>query len=85
MFKRFICGSTGTARLTLSAMLVSAALATPLAAQDAEPFRLTLMHTNDTHSHHEPQGRTGNGGAARQATVVKSIRSQVENLSLIHI
>lgn len=67
----------------LAALVASLLLASPLAAQDAEPFRLTLMHTNDTHSHHEPQGRTGNGGAARQATVVKAIRSQVKNSVLL--
>ncbi len=52
-------------------------------AQDDEPFRLTLMHTNDTHSHHEPQGRTGTGGAARQATVIKAIRDSVDNSLLL--
>ncbi len=70
-------------KMPLSALTLSLLLAAPLAAQDAEPFRLTVMHTNDTHSHHEPQGRTGNGGAARQATVVKSIRAQVENSVLL--
>jgi len=52
-------------------------------AQDDEPFKLTLMHTNDTHSHHEPQGRTGTGGAARQATVIRAIRASVENSLLL--
>ncbi len=83
MFNRFISGACQTARITLSALVASAVLATPLAAQDAEPFRLTIMHTNDTHSHHEPQGRSGNGGAARQAAVVKSIRSEVKNSVLL--
>ena len=47
MFNRFISGACQTARITLSALVASAVLATPLAAQDAEPFRLTIMHTND--------------------------------------
>lgn len=87
MLNRSVTCNPQTGRASLSALFVSAVLATslvaPVAAQDAEPFRLTVMHTNDTHSHHEPQGRTGNGGAARQATVVKSIRAQVENSVLL--
>ena len=39
-------------------------------AQDT--YELTIMHTNDVHGHHEPQ-RNGDGGAARQATVVQQI------------
>lgn len=50
-------------------------------AQD-ESFSLTIMHTNDVHGHHEPQ-RDGNGGAARQATVVKQIRDEVDNHLLL--
>ena len=70
-------------QLLVVSMALATSLVTPLAAQDAEPFRLTVMHTNDTHSHHEPQGRSGIGGAARQATVVKSIRADVENSVLL--
>jgi len=44
---------------------------------------MTVMHTNDVHSHHEAQGRSGNGGAARQATVVSDIRAEVENSVLL--
>jgi 5'-nucleotidase / UDP-sugar diphosphatase len=47
-------------------------------AQDEEPYTLTIMHTNDVHGHHEPQ-RDGNGGAARQATVVDQIRAETDN------
>lgn len=50
-------------------------------AQD-ETYALTIMHTNDVHGAHEPQ-RNGNGGAARQATVVNQIRSEVENHLLL--
>ena len=50
-------------------------------AQAAE-FRLTIMHTNDTHSHHEAQIGSGEGGAARQAAVVKDIRYEVEHTLL---
>lgn len=64
-------------------LALAALLAAPLAAQDEKPYKLTVMHTNDTHSHHEPQGRSGNGGAARQATVVKSIRAAKKNTLLL--
>ena len=49
----------------------------------AEEFRMTIMHTNDTHSHHEAQSSSGDGGAARQASVVKNIRAEVENSVLL--
>ena len=49
-------------------------------AQDT--FELTVMHTNDVHGHHEPQ-RNGDGGAARQATVVKQIRAEGGNSLLL--
>ena len=63
--------------------LVVMICSTSAIAQDDESFNLTLMHTNDTHSHHQPQGRTGNGGAARQATVVNAIRESAENSVLL--
>ena len=50
-------------------------------AQD-DSFALTIMHTNDVHGDHEPQ-RSGDGGAARQATVVNQIRADVENSLLL--
>ena len=50
-------------------------------AQD-DSFSLTIMHTNDVHGHHEPQ-RNGDGGAARQATVVNQIRGDVDNHLLV--
>ncbi|MCY3977655.1 MAG: 5'-nucleotidase C-terminal domain-containing protein [Chloroflexi bacterium] len=49
-------------------------------AQDS--YELTIMHTNDVHGHHEPQ-RSGDGGAARQATVVRQIRAEGGNSLLL--
>ncbi len=49
-------------------------------AQDS--YELTIMHTNDVHGHHEPQ-RNGDGGAARQATVVNQIRAEGGNNLLL--
>ena len=56
-------------------------LASLAGAQDGS-FELTIMHTNDVHGHHEPQ-RNGDGGAARQATVVNQIRAEVDNHLLL--
>ncbi|MCY4146974.1 MAG: 5'-nucleotidase C-terminal domain-containing protein [Chloroflexi bacterium] len=58
-----------------------ALLASLVGAQD-ESYSLTIMHTNDVHGDHEPQ-RDGNGGAARQATVVQQIRGEVANHLLL--
>ncbi|MEQ8675736.1 MAG: 5'-nucleotidase C-terminal domain-containing protein [Aggregatilineales bacterium] len=67
-------------------VLVCLAMLTMLAgvvyAQDEETFSLTIMHTNDTHAHHDAQS-SGDGGAARQATVVDQIRGEVENSLLL--
>jgi 5'-nucleotidase len=66
----------------LSAALGMAALAMTAAAQDDETFTLTIMHTNDTHAAHEPNGN-GDGGVARQATVVNQIRAEGGNTLLL--
>jgi len=67
----------------LTAVLIAALLVSIVGAQDEEePFALTIMHTNDTHAHHEPDG-DGNGGVSRQATVVNAIRAEVENSLLL--
>lgn len=49
-------------------------------AQD-ETFNLTILHTNDTHSHHEAEG--GEGGAARMAAVVNQVRAAEDNVVLL--
>lgn len=50
--------------------------------------RITLLHTNDTHSHIEPFGpgngqASGKGGMARRATMVKQLRASIPNLLLL--
>ena len=50
--------------------------------------RITLLHTNDTHSHIEPFGpgngaASGKGGMARRATMVKQMRASIPNLLLL--
>jgi 5'-nucleotidase / UDP-sugar diphosphatase len=47
-----------------------------------ETYALTVMHTNDTHAQHEPDG-DGNGGVALQAAVVEQIRAEVANAVLL--
>lgn len=45
-------------------------------------FRLTILHTNDTHANHLPDSN-GNGGIARQANVVQQVRAQQPNTLLV--
>ncbi len=62
------------ALLAVAALLSAAAFT---AAQD-DTFTMTIIHTNDTHSHHEPQS-DGHGGIARLATVVDQLRAGTDN------
>ncbi len=61
----------------------------PLRREDAPASaRLTLLHTNDTHSRIEPFGPgngnlSGRGGMARRATLVKQLRAQLGNVLLL--
>ncbi len=65
--------------ILLVCMLLLVAL--PAAAQD-DTFSITILHTNDTHSWHEP-GSNGDGGAARLASVVNQIRASRDNVLLL--
>lgn len=69
-------------KLVLLVSLFALVLSVPAFAQDEETFDLTILHTNDTHAHHEPNAN-GDGGAARQATVVDQIRGEVANVLLL--
>ncbi len=61
----------------------------PLRGEEAPgTSRLTLLHTNDTHSRIEPFGPgngaiSGKGGMARRATLVKQLRQQLGNVLLL--
>ena len=50
-------------------------------AQDEE-FDLTIIHTNDEHSHHDPNS-AGDGGIARQAAVIAQLRAALANTILV--
>ena len=67
--------------LALLMVLASLALASPISGQDGS-FELTIMHSNDVNAEHEPDDN-GDGGAARQATVVRRIRAEVANSLLL--
>jgi 5'-nucleotidase/UDP-sugar diphosphatase len=65
-------------RLTiLSLFALSSLLLIPR--DDKAAVSLTILHTNDSHAHHVPT-KDGDGGAARLATLVKTIRAESENL-----
>jgi 5'-nucleotidase len=49
-----------------------------LGQEKRQPFKLTIIHTNDNHANHEPQP-SGDGGDARQAAVIKQIRAETAN------
>lgn len=68
-------------KLALLFTMLTVLLSIPAFAQD-EGFELTILHTNDVHAHHEPNGN-GDGGAARQATVVDQIRGEGGNVLLL--
>lgn len=51
-------------------------------AQDDASFMLTILHTNDTHAQHLPNS-DGDGGVARQMTVVNQIRDSADNVLLL--
>jgi 5'-nucleotidase len=67
-------------KLFLAGML-TLALAASVSAQE-DTFALTILHTNDQHAAHEANS-AGNGGAARQATVVEQVRAEGGNVLLL--
>lgn len=64
------------------ALLLLVLLPMTARAQDDSGLELTILHTNDTHAHHEPDD-DGNGGVAIQATVVNAIRAEEEHVLLL--
>lgn len=61
---------------------VALALLAVGAVQGQDSFRLTLIHTNDTHAAHLPSS-TGNGGVAILASVINQIRAEAPNTLLV--
>ncbi len=64
------------------------ALSTPLSVFAADDFKqLTILHTNDFHSHIDPFGNdaprnAGEGGMAKRAALIKKIRSESRHVLL---
>jgi len=64
------------------------AMGTPLSVFAADDFKqLTILHTNDFHSHIDPFGNdvprnAGEGGMAKRAALIKKIRSESKNVLL---
>jgi 5'-nucleotidase len=64
------------------------ALGTPLSVFAADDFKhLTILHTNDFHSHVDPFGNdvprnAGEGGMARRGALIKKIRSESKHVLL---
>lgn len=61
---------------------------TALAHSDPDPHRLTILHTNDVHSRMDPFPETagalaGLGGAARRASLIRSIREREPQVLLL--
>jgi 5'-nucleotidase len=68
-------------RKLLAALAFSAVFVGAVSAQD-DTFALTIMHTNDQHSHHLPNN-AGDGGVARLLTVVTQVEAGAENFLLL--
>ncbi|MEL6306704.1 MAG: 5'-nucleotidase C-terminal domain-containing protein [Chloroflexota bacterium] len=64
--------------LLIATLAIAALGILVLNAQDEESFNLTIVHSNDTHAAHEPDG-DGNGGAAIMAAVANQVRASVDN------
>jgi 5'-nucleotidase len=72
---------------TLGAGLALSLIPEDVLAKD-DLVRITILHTNDVHSHVEPfpdndPKYPGLGGAAHRAAVIKKIRSEVNNVLLL--
>lgn len=90
MERRKFIQNTATASLIASAGIWSnTALASGLLSNHEEKKdlkKITILHTNDTHSHIEPinGGRNdGRGGVARRAALIKKVRAENPNTLLL--
>ncbi|MFL5340972.1 MAG: bifunctional metallophosphatase/5'-nucleotidase [Gemmataceae bacterium] len=74
----------GWKKLLALAAATAVVLAQLVAHSDAPKpgFAVTIIHTNDWHANHAPQA-AGDGGSARQATVIKRIQAEVTNSMLL--
>jgi 5'-nucleotidase len=73
--------ATGPAAPTAAPTAVPTATAAAAATAD-ENFKLTVLHTNDVHSHHAAD-TYGNGGEALAASVIHQVRASAKNTILL--
>ena len=89
MDRRDFLASLGAAAVASRVPLKAAEAGAPGAASTTgSSGRITLLHTNDTHSRIEPFGPgngaiSGKGGMARRATLVKQLRGQLGSVLLL--
>jgi 5'-nucleotidase len=73
-------------RRALGYLIAAPFLSLPRRARSATKTRITILHTNDTHSRMEPfaAGRyKGRGGVAARSAIVKRVRSMSQNTLLL--
>ncbi|MCE1255643.1 MAG: 5'-nucleotidase C-terminal domain-containing protein [Anaerolineae bacterium] len=63
--------------------IAPAATATVAPTAPAKNYKLTILHTNDIHAHHEPD-LNGDGGAALAASVIRQVRAANPNTLLLN-
>lgn len=76
-------GFAGQNTIAHSAGLATTTALVPKATSTVQPnFKLTILHTNDVHSHHAPNA-DGDGGAALASSVIKQVRAANPNTLLL--
>ena len=78
---------------SLALPAAAAPKAKPAAKPNPNVFRLTLLHTNDIHGHllpfayteigRSPSEQPSRGGAARRATLIRTLKTQIKNPVLV--
>lgn len=74
--------------LGFGTILAGSGFISPEIFADPKTFKLTILHTNDTHSRIDPfpmdgGSNQGLGGVARRAALIKKVRNQEENVLLL--
>lgn len=71
-------------RISILSMLASVLIAvlTSACSRQSQPNTLVILHTNDTHSQIEPDGRDA-GGVMRRKAIIDSIRANNDNVLLV--
>ena len=75
-------------KISLGTILAGSGILSPDVFANPKLFKLTILHTNDTHSRIDPfkmdgGSNQGLGGVARRAALIKKIRSEESNVLLL--